>query len=32
MIQHSKLAQALAATEKDLPLIQEGTKDIIDYK
>ena len=31
-IQHSKLAKALTASEKDLPLVQHGTKDIIDYK
>ena len=31
-IQHSKLAIALNATEKDMPLIQFGTKDMIDYK
>ena len=31
-IQHSKLAIALNSTEKDMPLIQFGTKDVMDYK
>jgi hypothetical protein len=32
MISHQKLAKALKASEKDVPLLQYGTGDLIDYK
>ena len=32
LISHKKLAIALKASNKDLPLVQYGTKDLMDYK
>lgn len=32
MISHKKLSDALKASEKDLPLLQYGTKDLMNYK
>jgi hypothetical protein len=32
MISYKKLGEALKASEKDLPLVQHGTKDRMDYK